>query len=288
MYSKLLKIIVEIFKRRKNEIIFIYMSDIERGLRKERKIVHERRKILRIKPVIWMCRYWYLVVVILSLIITTLLGVYDIDNINFVNIDGENVKEREVRELVEEYMGENFFMVNPKEVEGDVLKNSYVRSVKVEKIFPNKLKIKVEEYLPFIVFENESKCKIFSLEGRLLEIQEEIDCESFSQERKLIYFIGATTLVVVENGRETFYLTDNIGKVSKILEQFNIEITSVDMDDNILNISTNSGLIIMDINQDNDVELARLFLVLEELDSQGIESSSIDVRFKRPVIQIDK
>jgi cell division septal protein FtsQ len=166
--------------------------------------------------------------------------------------------------------------------------NSYVKSVEVEKIFPSRLKIEVVEYLPFIIFEEENKCKIFSLEGVLLEIQEEIDCESFSQEEGLIYFVGSATLVVVEDGGETFYLTNNIGKVSKVLEQFDIKITSIGMEDNILNISTNSGLIIMDINQDNDVELARLFLVLEELDEQGIKSNSIDVRFERPIIQIDK
>jgi len=72
------------------------------------------------------------------------------------------------------------------------------------------------------------------------------------------------------------------------LEQFSIKIVSIDMKSDILNISTNFGLIIMDTNQDRDIELARLFLVLEELKAQEIGVSSIDVRFKRPIIQIDK
>ena len=265
------------------------MNDIERGLKKERKIVHERRKILRIKPVIWICRYWCLVVMILALVISTFLGIYNIADIIFINTNGNNVKEREVRELVGEYMEENFFLVNPEEVEEDILTNSYVKEGKVEKIFPNKLKVEVVEYFPFIIFsEEESSCKIFSKEGILLEVIEEIDCQLFAQEKEVIYLTGGTTLIVEDNGKENLYLADNVVDISKVLDQFSIKIISIEMESNILNITTNSGLIVMDINQDNDIELARLFLVLEELDKQGIKSNSIDVRFERPIIQIDK
>ena len=264
-------------------------NNIEKELLKERKIVYKGRKILRNKPIIWICRYWCLAVVIVALAVSILLGIYNIDDINFVSTEGENVKEREIRELVEEYMDENFFTVNPEEVEKDILGNSYVKNVEVEKIFPNRLKIKVEEYLPFIIFQGEgSKCKIFSREGILLEASEETDCKLYAQEEELIYLIGETTLVVEDNGREDLYLSDSIVDISKVLEQFSIKIISIDMKSDILNISTNFGLIIMDTNQDRDIELARLFLVLEELKSQEIGVSSIDVRFKRPIIQIDK
>jgi len=263
------------------------MNNIEKELNRERKIAHERRKILRIKPIIWICRYWYLTIIIIALIITTLLGVYNIDGIDFVNREGKNVKEREIRELIKRHMQKNFFTVNPEEVEEDVLKNSYIKSVEVEKIFPDKLKIKIEEYQPFIAFEEEDRCKIFSRERTLLEVKEEMDCKVFTEEEGIIYFIGETTLTVEENGKQYFYLANKISNISQVLDQFDISIKLIDMKSNVLNISTNAGLIIMDTNQDNDIELARLFLVLKELKEQGVKSSSIDVRFKRPIIQID-
>jgi len=74
----------------------------------------------------------------------------------------------------------------------------------------------------------------------------------------------------------------------KVLKEFDITILSVRMNGNVLNISTTSGTIIMDINQEIDVELARLFLVLEELENLKMRSNSIDIRFERPAIQIDK
>ena len=91
-----------------------------------------------------------------------------------------------------------------------------------------------------------------------------------------------------ENGSGNFYLSDEILDVSKVLKEFDITILSVTMKGNVLNISTTSPTIVMDINQEIKVELARLFLVLEELKNLKMKSNSIDIRFERPAIQIDK
>ncbi len=265
------------------------MEDIEKELSKERKIVHQNRKFLRVKPVIWIQRYLWIVLVFSFLLITTLLGVYNIKDIVLLNKDAEYIKEGKVRGMVEEYMSKNFFLVNPEEVEEKILENTYVKNVEVEKIFPNKLGIDIEEYMPFIIFEtNDAKCKIFSQEGVYLELKEETDCEAFADSEDIIYFIGESTQIVLEEGKEYFYLADDINDISKILNEFDINILTVNTNGNILEISTNTVSVVMDTNQDMKTELARLLIVLKELKSLNTKADSIDVRFERPVIQIDK
>ena len=265
------------------------MENIEKELQRERKVIHGGRKILRIKPIIWIQRYWLIFSILLFLLLTTLLGFYNIKNIVFLNKEVKYVKESTIRGLIEGYMSKNFFLINPDDVEIDILGNKYVKSVKVEKIFPDKLEIDIEEYLPFLILENtEEKCEIFCKEGILLETKEDIECEPYAKENELIYFSGEKTTIVQENGSGNFYLSDEILDVSKVLKEFDITILSVTMKGNVLNISTTSPTIVMDINQEIKVELARLFLVLEELKNLKMKSNSIDIRFERPAIQIDK
>ena len=44
----------------------------------------------------------------------------------------------------------------------------------------------------------------------------------------------------------------------------------------------------LDMGQDLKTQLARLLVLLKELESLNIKAQSIDVRFERPVLVIDK
>lgn len=264
------------------------MENIEQELQKERRIVHENRKVLRSKPAIFLQRYLYFFIISGIFLATLLFGLYDIRDIVLVDGDNQYVKQRTIESLAEEYLSKNFFLVNPEDVEKGILKNSYVKSVEVEKIFPNRLEVQVEEYIPFILFETENKnCKVFSEEGVLLEIKEEIDCEELSSEEEIIYFIGKSTQVIKEENNEYFYMADNIKDISMVLNKFDIKIKTILMSSNVFNITTGSLYVVMDSNQNFQTELARLYIVLNELETLKKKAKSVDVRFERPVIQID-
>ena len=63
------------FKKKDNKIYLSNMENIEKDLLKERKIVHQERKYLRVKPVIWIRKYLWIVILISTLVITGILGV---------------------------------------------------------------------------------------------------------------------------------------------------------------------------------------------------------------------
>jgi cell division septal protein FtsQ len=264
------------------------MNSIEKELTKERKVVHQGRKILRIKPIVWAQRYWFFLSLILIVICTFLFGTYDIRKITYKSKDNQYVKESTVRDLISDNLGRNFFGINPDTLEQKFLENAYVKSVDVEKVFPNELVVEIEEYVPFLLFESESICNIFSIEGVLLETKTEIDCTEYAKEIEVIYFKGESTQIVEEEGKKYFYLSDEVSDISKVLKTFDIEIVEITLEGNILTIYTNSCDVVIDINQELDTELARLYLVLEELENLEKEAKSIDTRFERPVIQIDK
>jgi cell division septal protein FtsQ len=266
------------------------MENIEKDLLKERKIVHQERKYLRVKPVIWIRKYLWIVILVSTLVITGILGFYNIKDIVYSEKESSHVKEGTLRSLIDEYMNKNFFLVNPENVEEKILTDPYIKTVEVEKIFPDKLEIDIEEYIPLIAMETEdAKCKIFSQEGNLLETREETECENLTEEDGIIYFTGESTQVVEEEGEEYFYLTDDIYNIEKILNEYDVSIVSAELEENILNVSTDSNMIVsLDTGQDLKTQLARLLVVLKELESLNIKAQSIDVRFERPVLVIDK
>lgn len=266
------------------------MENIEKELTRDRKIVHEERKILRTKPLILVQKYAILFLILIAFAVTTILGMYNVSNVRFLNEENKYVRESDIKDLLEENVitGTNFFLINPDKVEEVILQNTYVKSVKVEKVFPNKLNIDIEEYKPFIVFQtSDSKCKIFSKEGVLLETNEEVECDELASLEKSIYFTGDENQIVNENGKETFYLSDNIYDLSKILKNFGMSISSVSMESSVISVYAGSTDIILDTNQDILTEFSRLYLVLEELEKLEKKAVSIDVRFDRPVIVID-
>ena len=264
------------------------MDSIEKELSKERKVIYENRKILRSKPLVFAQRYIWFLLVAFAIVLTVVFGVYDIKKILLVNNNTEYIKQRDIENLTEEYFGKNFFCVNPERVEESIKTNSYIKNADVEKVFPNRLDVQIEEYKPFILFEMEDKsCKVFSEEGMFLEVKEEVDCETFAEKEMVIYFVGKETQIVQENNKEHFYMADDLLNVSKVLKEFDIVIEDVVMSDDILNISTDSMMLVMDINQEQEIQLARLYIVLEELEKIDKQAESIDVRFERPVIQID-
>jgi len=264
------------------------MNSIEKELTKERKVVHQGRKILRIKPIVWAQRYWLLILLVLVIAVTILLGIYDIKRITYKSEGNEYVKESTVRNILSEDLGKNFFCINPDTLEQRLLENTFVKTADVEKIFPNELIVEIEEYKPFLLFESENICNIFAIEGVLLETKTEIDCTEYAGEIEVIYFKGEETQIIEEEGKKYFYLSDEVSDISKVLKNFDIEIVKITLKENILTVFTDSCSVVIDINQELDTELARLYLVLEELDNLGKEAKSIDTRFERPVIQIDK
>jgi cell division septal protein FtsQ len=85
-----------------------------------------KRKILRTKPAILVRRYFLLFLVLFVFVITTVLGFYNIKRIEFTENENKYVKESDIRNLLNDFIGENFFLINPENAEEKIYTNSYV------------------------------------------------------------------------------------------------------------------------------------------------------------------
>jgi hypothetical protein len=215
--------------------------------------------------------------VVLIVYILTVIGVFKIKEIELEN-ELEYVEN--ITTVTNQYLGKGYFSLNLEELENDIQSyDRYVKEVKAEKIFPNRINIVIEEYQPAYYFENKEVCYIISQEGLLLE--ENVEYEECSLEGGIL--IQAQDTILAE-GKLIFDL--ELYKAVQILKEFGWEISKVEFQKNVMHIFDNEKSITIEVNQEYEDQLSKLYLVLEKANIEGIEYKSVDLRYQRPVMEI--
>jgi cell division protein FtsQ len=216
--------------------------------------------------------------IILVIYILTIIGVFKIKNIEVVK---NLVYVGNLEQITDNYKGQGYFSLDLNKLEEDIVTYSpYIKSVSTEKIFPNKVRIKAEEYIPISYLEYKDICYIFSEEGIILEKNEEYEtCELESGIE-----LESQQNIIAE---KRLIFDSELYEVSKILEEFDIYITNVVFDKNRLELSDGEKSITLEINQEYENQLSKLYLVLEKVNIESIQFKSVDLRFNRPVMKIE-
>ena len=55
----------------------------------------------------------------------------------------------------------NIFLLNKKEIINEISQNSFIKSLEIKKIFPNKIQVKVYEKIPIAIIQNKKKKILF-------------------------------------------------------------------------------------------------------------------------------
>jgi cell division septal protein FtsQ len=214
---------------------------------------------------------------VLVVYILTIIGVFKIKEIELEN---ELEYVGNITKVTNQYLGKGYFSLNLEQLEGDIQSyDNYVKEVKAEKIFPNSINILIQEYEPQYYFENKEVCYIISQEGLLLE--ENAEYEECSLEGGIL--IQAQDTILAE-GKLIFDL--ELYKAVKILKEFGWEISKVEFQKNVMHIFDNEKSITIEVNQEYEDQLSKLYLVLEKANIEGIEYKSVDLRYQRPVMEI--
>lgn len=242
-------------------------------------------RIKRTAVVIFLRKISWILILISILLISFLLGVWNIQSFEYVN--SNKVYVNDIDTYVSEYIGSNIFLIQPKDIENDILSsNSYVKSVNIEKILPNKILVTVNEYIPKYVGYFSNRCVLFSIEGKELEEYCK-DCENECLEHSNILnsiYIKSDTLLSSES---KLIFLDEISSISALLYEFGYDIKSVDISQGVTVIQdTFDHSFTFDITYDLDTQLSRLYLVGEKINAQEINFSSVDLRFERPVMKL--
>mgnify|MGYP001056634375 CR=1 FL=1 len=216
--------------------------------------------------------------IVLVIYILTIIGVFKIKKIE---ITKNLVYVGNLEQVTDKYKGQGYFNLDLKKLEEDILVYSpYIKSVSTEKIFPNKIRIKSEEYIPMSYLEYKDTCYIFSQEGIILEENTEYEVCELDSGIKL----ESEQNIVADN---KLIFDTELYEVTKILEEFNIYIANVNFEKNKLELSDGEKTITLEINQEYESQLSKLYLVLEKVNIESIQFKSIDFRFNRPVMKIE-
>lgn len=82
----------------------------------------------------------------------------------------EVLSENEIIENVQKYKNKNILLVNSEEIKNNLIeKESYIKDVIVNKIYPNKLEINIYERKPIAKIINDNSILVFDKEGYILE-----------------------------------------------------------------------------------------------------------------------
>ena len=217
-------------------------------------------------------------IIVLIIYLLTIIGIFKIKKIE---ITKNLVYVGNLEQVTNKYIGQGYFNLDLNKLEEDILAYSpYIKSVSSEKIFPNKIMIKPEEYTPMSYLEYNDTCYIFSEEGIILEENSEYESCKLDSGIKL----ESEQNIIADN---KLIFDTELYEVSKILEEFNIYITNVDFEKNKLELSDGEKTITLEINKEYENQLSKLYLVLEKVNIESIQFKSIDLRFNRPVMKIE-
>ncbi len=102
-------------------------------------------------------------------------------------------------------------------------------------------------------------------------------------EYSAVFVLSDATL---ENSKRLI-LYSEFNDILKVLDTFGYEITSIDIVEGISTFkSSNENIFIFDITNDLDIQLSRMYLVGQKINSENIIFKSLDLRFVRPVMTL--
>ncbi len=245
-------------------------------------------KVLRFPLIVFIRRYILLFVIPLLFLFTNLVGLWDIRNIDIHLKKESYLKEEEILFSLDSVLGENIFLVSPGEIESLVMKSSgFVSDVYVEKNIPFTIKIDVKEYTPRYVGYYSEKCVLFSEEGKLiLEVCN--DCESSCVQDSSVYspIYISSDAILENNGRLIF--SNEIERIGGVLKKFGFFVSSIAIDNGTTFVESDDGhTFVFDITDDLDIQLGRLYLIGQKINSESMEFKSLDLRFDRPVMKLE-
>ena len=127
------------------------------------KLLHKRKNKKNVR------RLMLLVIIMISTLITLCVKLPYFNIANIEIIGNENVSKVEINDKVKSELGSNIFYDSFNNSKQQIMKNPYVVGVKVKKVLPNKIIIKIEEKVAVFYGKVNNTYYILDNKGILLE-----------------------------------------------------------------------------------------------------------------------
>ncbi|MGM0499523.1 MAG: cell division protein FtsQ/DivIB [Bacillota bacterium] len=146
---------------------------------------------------------------------------------DFVFHSRNEINKNELRANINKFYGKNLLFLNENELKNSLLEHNLISSVQIEKSFPSKIHVVIEERRAVAWLKNNNKKFIFSADGIVLDekrIDDELQLPQFEgfpyyfKEEKIVLPVITDEILKVLNDLEDDYLA----KIKKIIIQNNI------------------------------------------------------------------
>ncbi len=263
--------------------------------KKKRSFLKDR--IMRFKPVAMIRKNLPLSISLFILVLSFLLGFWDIKKYELYDVSGDVVSE-EISSSVSKYLkenvtGENYFLLNLSSLEKDLyLQIPKIKTVRIEKVAPNKIVLFLEAFdEKYVAYLRDQKCYLLAQEGVVLDlICEEAEkecCQEYALDNPLIYFSSAEVEPsIFEDDKDRLLIMNEVGKIVKVVETFNYKIKRIVLNKEIVELYDESDRVFrFTISADIDIQLQRFIVVAGKINSEEMDFSFLDLRFERPVMR---
>lgn len=246
------------------------------------ELIEKRRRKMAIK------RTTFILIVLLSILITLCLNLSYFNIQNIVVLNNKNVQKDEVIKLSNVQAGNNIFYINTKHSKENILSNPYVEDVKIKRKLPNKLEILVKEREVAFYGKKGNKFIIIDKNGVVLEQKDNIkDMDLIKLEGMDFKKAKIGEKLPSDDERKIKF----IGDLTKLIGKMNEDCPQISLVDinNILDIKVYFGNICVIIGSSNEFQ-NKINKAINIINQNNIEAAKgyIDVSFDgNPVIFVE-
>lgn len=258
-----------------------------------------KERLSRFRPVVFLKKNLPIFLFLLLLLISFLVGLWNIKNFEILEESGGEIDEN-VSRMVGEYLkknvkGKNFFLIHSNKLGEDLVENiPFIKFASVSKNVPNSILIVLDVLTPeFVAYTGDNRCTLLSLEGNVLEnlCEDEEDirkcCENYHSKKNIAVFKSKDlSIAKLSSGKERLLVMETLSKVIKVIRSFDIKVKEITLSENVVDFKDQEDRITrFTLSDEIEVQLARYFIVMGKIKSEKVRHTLVDVRFKRPVVK---
>jgi len=112
-------------------------------------------------------------------------SIFSIREIELTGI--KNSDENKIKKKLDEFKGKNIILISTKKLKETIKDFDFIREIKIKKIYPEKIKVEINELKPLAIFTNDNQMYLLLEAGKIIEYKEVSDRDSLT----LVYGKGA-------------------------------------------------------------------------------------------------
>jgi len=122
-------------------------------------------------------------------------SIFSIREIELTGI--KNSDENKIKKKLDEFKGKNIILISTKKLKETIKDFDFIREIKIKKIYPEKIKVEINELKPLAIFMNDNQRYLLLEAGKIIKYKEVSDSDSLTPvygkgAEKIFYILHAS------------------------------------------------------------------------------------------------